>query len=105
MVRLLFGPLLQVLQLPDGLMRPVQIGPFGFYLYKLVVIGIGLLVAAGVFAGLERTRLGAMVRAAIENRGMAESVGLRTSRLFTATFASGGALGALGACWGRTCSG
>ena len=95
-IRLLFGPLLQTLRLPDGLMRPVQVGPFGFYLYKMVVIGIGLLVASAVFAGLERTRLGAMVRAAVENRGMAESVGLRTSRLFTATFALGGALGALG---------
>ena len=46
--------------------------------------------------GWERTRIGAMVRAAVENRGMAESVGLRTTALFTATFALGGALGALG---------
>jgi branched-chain amino acid transport system permease protein len=60
------------------------------------VIGIGALVASGILLGLERTRLGAMVRAAVENRGMAESVGLRTAAIFTGTFAFGGALGALG---------
>ena len=96
LVRLLFGPLLQNLRLPEDLLRPVSIGPYGFYLYKLVVIGVGGIVAVAMLAGLERTRLGAMVRAAVENRGMAESVGLRTSRLFTVTFALGGALGALG---------
>ncbi len=94
--RLIVGPLLQPIPIPDALQQTVQAGPFGFYLYKLLVIGIGLLVAACVFAGLERTRFGATVRAAVENRGMAESVGLRTSRLFTVTFALGGALAALG---------
>ena len=96
LAQLLFGPLLQPLRVPAMLAVPVRAGPFSFYLYKLVVIAAGLLVAAAVYAGLERTRVGAMVRAAVENRGMAESVGLRTSSLFTATFALGGALGALG---------
>ncbi len=94
--QLLFGPLLQPLHVPAALSVSVRAGPFSFYLYKLVVIAAGLLVAASVYAGLERTRMGAMVRAAVENRGMAESVGLRTSSLFTVTFALGGGLGALG---------
>ena len=96
LARLQFGTLLRTIPVPPGLTHAVLAGPFGFYLYKLVVIGAGVLVAGAVVLGLERTRLGAMVRAAVENRGMAESVGLRTSRLFTATFALGGALGALG---------
>ena len=96
LAQLAFGPLPQSLDVPASLARTVQAGPFGFYVYKLVVIAVGLLTAAAVYAGLERTRAGAMVRAAVENRGMAESVGLRTSALFTATFALGGALGALG---------
>jgi branched-chain amino acid transport system permease protein len=95
-VRLLFGPMLRPMPLPPVLMQQVQAGPFQFYAYKLLVIGIGALTAAGILFGLERTRAGAMIRAAVENRGMAESVGLRTSALFTATFALGGALGALG---------
>ena len=94
--QLLFGPLLQPVRVPAALTASVRVGPFSFYAYKLVVIAAGLSVAAAVYAGLERTRVGAMVRAAVENRGMAESVGLRTTALFTATFALGGALGALG---------
>jgi len=90
------GALVRLLPLPPALLEHVQAGPFSFYAYKLLVIGIGAGVAAGILLGLERTRLGAMVRAAVENQGMAESVGLRTSALFTGTFAFGGALGALG---------
>ena len=96
LVRLLFGPLLRPMPLPDVLRETVRIGPYGFYAYKLLAIGVGVLTAGVVLLGLERTRAGAAIRAAVENRGMAESVGLRTSRIFTATFALGGALGALG---------
>ncbi len=96
LVRLGFGPMMRPMPVPAVLMQQVQAGPFAFYAYKLLVIGIGALTAAGILLGLERTRAGAMIRAAVENRGMAESVGLRTSLLFTATFAFGGALGALG---------
>lgn len=94
--RLLFGPMLRPMPLPPALSQQMQLGPFSFYAYKLLVIGVGGLTAAAILLGLERTRIGFMVRAAVENRGMAESVGLRTSVLFTATFAFGGALGALG---------
>lgn len=94
--RLLFGPMLRPMPLPPALSQQMQLGPFSFYAYKLLVIGVGGLTAAAILLGLERTRIGSMVRAAVENRGMAESVGLRTSVLFTATFAFGGALGALG---------
>lgn len=96
LTRLAFGPLLQPVPLPDVLRQSVQLGPVSFYVYKLVVIGVGALTAAAILFGLERTRAGAMIRAAVENRGMAELVGLRTSTIFTATFALGGALGALG---------
>lgn len=95
-VRLTFGPLPQQLRLPEALLQSLEVGPFSFFLYKLVVVAAGLAVAIGIHLGIERTRLGAMVRAAVENRGMAESIGLDTSRLFTATFALGGALGAVG---------
>lgn len=96
LARLLFGPLMLPMALPPALTQNIQIGNFGFYAYKVVVIGIGALTAVGILLALERTRFGAMIRAAVENRGMAESIGLRTSTIFTATFAFGGALGALG---------
>lgn len=96
LVRLLFGPMMRPMPLPPALMQQIQVGPFAFYAFKLLVIGIGALTAAGILLGLERTRAGAAIRAAVENRGMAESIGLQTSLIFTATFALGGALGALG---------
>lgn len=96
LARLVFGPLMRPIPVPGALAQTIAIGPFGFYAYKLLVIAIGALTAAGILLALERTRIGAMIRAAVENRGMAESVGLKTSTIFTATFAFGGALGALG---------
>lgn len=96
LIRLGFGPTLRPMPVPAELRETVRLGGMGFYAYKLLVIGIGLGTALGLLFGLERTRAGAMIRAAVENRGMAESVGLRTGPIFTATFALGGALGALG---------
>lgn len=96
LIRLGFGPTLREMPVPAGLRTTVTIAGMGFYAYKLLVIAIGLATALALLFGLERTRAGAMVRAAVENRGMAESVGLRTGPIFTATFALGGALGALG---------
>lgn len=96
LIRLGFGPTVREMPLPAGLRTTVEIAGVGFYAYKLLVIAVGLTTAAAILFGLERTRAGAIVRAAVENRGMAESVGLRTGAIFTATFALGGALGALG---------
>lgn len=96
LARLAFGPLMRPIPLPEELTRSITVGPLSFYAYKVLVIGISALTALLILFALERTRIGAMIRAAVENRGMAESVGLRTATIFTATFAFGGALGALG---------
>jgi branched-chain amino acid transport system permease protein len=96
LARLSFGPLMMPVRLPELLARNVSVGPFSFYVYKLVVIGMGAMTAVLILLCLERTRIGAIVRAAVENRGMAESIGIRTRFVFTATFAFGGALAALG---------
>jgi branched-chain amino acid transport system permease protein len=96
LARLFFGPLMRPVVLPEIFMQNLVIGPFSFYVYKLVVIGTGALTAVAILFALEKTRIGAMIRAAVENRGMAESVGIRTTFVFTTTFAFGGALAALG---------
>ncbi|MCM2474573.1 branched-chain amino acid ABC transporter permease [Rhizobium sp. CG5] len=96
LARMFFGPLMRPIDLPESLMQSVAIGQSSFYVYKLVVVGIGALTAGAILIALERTRIGAVIRAAVENRGMAESVGVRTKFVFTATFAFGGALAALG---------
>lgn len=96
LARLLFGPLMRPVPLPESLTQNIAVGPFSFYVYKLVVIAIGAVTAALILLALERTRVGAVIRAAVENSGMAESIGIRTKFVFTATFAFGGALAALG---------
>ena len=50
----------------------------------------------GLWLGFERTRIGAQIRAAVDNRRMAESLGINIDRLFTITFAFGSGMAALG---------
>jgi branched-chain amino acid transport system permease protein len=54
----------------------------------------------GLWLGLERTRFGAQVRAAVDNLRMAQAVGINTARLFAMTFALGSGLAALGGALG-----
>jgi branched-chain amino acid transport system permease protein len=96
LARQIFGPLVQTIPVPPALMVSIEAGGASFLGYKVLTIAVGATVAGAVFLALERTRAGAMVRAAVDNRGMAESIGIRTRTLFTATFALGGALAALG---------
>jgi branched-chain amino acid transport system permease protein len=94
--RRVFGPLAQPITLPAWLSGRVEIGVGVFPVYRLFLIGMGVLVAAAVWAGVERTRFGASVRAAVDNRRMAESVGINVNLVFAICFGLGTALAALG---------
>lgn len=95
LARRIAGPLVVTLPVPEALSRTVAAGGVAFLLYKVLAIGVGFGVA-GMVRRLDRTRAGAVVRAAVDNAGMAESLGLRTSRIFTVAFALGGGLAAVG---------
>jgi branched-chain amino acid transport system permease protein len=94
--RFLYGPLAQPVELPGWLSGRVDIGIGVFPAYRVFLVGVGALVAVAVWAGVERTRFGASVRAAVDNRRMAESVGINVDRVFTVCFGLGTALAALG---------
>ncbi len=64
--------------------------------YNLIVIAASAFIAMALWAFLQRTRLGRIVRATAENRQMTEAMGVNTSRIFTAVFAIGCMLGTLG---------
>jgi branched-chain amino acid transport system permease protein len=64
--------------------------------YRLFVIVVGLVLISILWYAFERTNIGAKIRAAVDNRRMAQSVGINVDRLFTATFAVGSGLAALG---------
>ena len=74
----------------------VRVGAVGFPVYRLVVIAVALVMAAALWLMLERTRLGAMIRAGVDNTEMARGMGIPVSRLFTCVFCLGAGLAGMG---------
>jgi branched-chain amino acid transport system permease protein len=69
--------------------------------YRLVAVALGLLLFALIHTVLNRTRIGLLVRAGVENREMVEALGFRIHRLFIAVFVAGAALAGIGGVmWG-----
>ncbi len=95
-VTLLIGPENQPLPLPAMLQGQVDLGVTRYRTYSVVLIAIGVAIVVGLWLGVERTRMGAQIRAAVDNRRMAESLGINIDRLFTVTFALGSGMAALG---------
>ena len=91
-----FGPENQPLTLPAALQGQIDLGFVRYRTYSLVLIVIGVAIVIALWLGLERTRLGAQIRAAVDNPRMAESLGINIDRLFTITFALGSGMAALG---------
>jgi branched-chain amino acid transport system permease protein len=79
---------------PNGLGGFVRAGPLAFPLYRLAIIIIAIIFAGGLWYLLDRTRLGAMIRAGVDDPEMARVVGIRVSQLFTIVFALGAGLAA-----------
>ncbi len=71
------------------------VGDFGYSAYRLAVLGICLLVAAGMVWLIERTRIGSAIRAAAENTEMLDLLGFDAGRVHTLVFAGGTALAML----------
>ena len=78
----------------------IQIGPFFYPSYRLFIIGFGLVVAALLWWLQEGTRVGAMVRASVDDEEVARALGINVSLLFTLVFALGAFLAALGGVMG-----
>jgi branched-chain amino acid transport system permease protein len=95
-VTLVVGPETQPLNLPAALQGQINLGFMTYRTYSIVLIGVGVIIMLGLWLGFERTRMGAQIRAAVDNRRMAESLGINITRLFTITFAFGSGMAALG---------
>ncbi len=80
---------------PESLRGVVRFSDFVFPRYRLAVVVIAVIIAAGLWLMLERTRLGAMIRAGVDDPQMARVIGIRVSRMFTAVFCLGAALAGL----------
>ncbi len=96
-VTLGLGPETQLVVLPDWLRGQTDLGFIRYRSYSLAIIVFGVALMLALWLGFERTRIGAKIRAAVDNRRMAESMGVNVRRLFTLTFAVGSGLAAVGA--------
>ena len=81
---------------PAGLTKSVVLG--GLYLpgYRIFMIGVAAAIGVSLWLVMERTRLGAAVRATVDDAQMARGVGIDTSRISMFIFALGAFLAALG---------
>ena len=96
LVTLAVGPESQRVVLPAWLDGQTNLGFIKYRTYSLALIAVGTLLMLALWLGFERTRIGAKIRAAVDNRRMAESVGVDVGLLFTLTFALGSGLAAVG---------
>jgi len=92
----IWGGTPQSLPTPEVLTGPVRLGPLLFPSYRLFLIGAGAVIGVALWLLQERTKIGAMVRAAVDDAEIARTTGLNVSRLSTVVFGVGAALAALG---------
>lgn len=95
-INYLFGPTLKRIPLPELLHGTVSLGPKDIPTHRAFVIGVGAATILGLWWLLERTDFGVRLRAAVDDPDMAAALGIRTERLYTATFALGTGLAAMG---------
>lgn len=94
--RWVFGSFPLYLDVPAALAGPVTLpGGIQYPLYRLALIVVGLVVAAGLFWLIGRTRLGVQIRAGENDREMIAALGVDIDRLYTLVFALGAALAGL----------
>jgi len=93
---ILVGPQSQPLQFPPEFGGQLNLGFVQYRTYSLFLIAVGFLIVCGIWLAFERTRIGAQIRATVDNRRMAEALGINVDRLFTITFAFGSGMAGLG---------
>lgn len=93
LVRLIWGPAGMTLSLPSEMLNAIEVLPGLFYpIYRLVIIGVTLVVAALMYVLIMRTRLGMLIRAGASNREMVDALGVNIKLLYTLVFGLGAAL-------------
>ncbi|HET6491540.1 MAG TPA: branched-chain amino acid ABC transporter permease [Burkholderiales bacterium] len=81
---------------PDMLQDSIVVGGLYFPVYRIFMIGMAAVIGLVLWLAMEKTRMGAIVRAAVDDAEMARGVGIDTSRVSMFIFALGALLAALG---------
>jgi branched-chain amino acid transport system permease protein len=88
------------IEAPRIFQMPLRMFGLAFPTYRLFVLAVAIVVAIGLYVLIERTRLGATIRAGVDDMQMARAVGIPASRLFTTVFCLGAGLAGLGGALG-----
>jgi len=97
---LIWGGNPQTMPKPAMFSHSVQLGAYYYPSYRLFIIGFGFAVAVLLWWIQEGTRIGAMLRAGVDDEEIARALGINVSLLFTLVFALGAFLAALGGVMG-----
>ena len=100
-IKMIWGPAQLPLPLPEALRGSLFVGDAAISKYRLLAVAVGLVVFAALAFTLNRTKIGLLIRAGVQDREMVESLGYRIGRLFVGVFVAGSALAGLGGVmWG-----
>jgi len=101
LIKMVWGAQQMALPLPAALGGSLIWGEVAIEKYRLLALVIGVMVFFCVIGVLNRTKIGLLIRAGVQDREMVESLGYRIKRLFIGVFAAGSALAGLGGVmWG-----
>ena len=95
-IHVIWGPDIIALSKPATLRGSFVFGDIAIEKYRVLAVIVGLAVFAAMFLVLNRTRVGLLIRAGVEDSEMVESLGYRIRRVFVGVFAAGSALAGLG---------
>lgn len=95
LLRIGYGDLPKGVSVPEALRGATNVLGVAYPKYRLFIIGLGAIVMLALYVLLERTRLGALVRAGVDDRATAETLGVDIAKVFALVFAVGAYLAGL----------
>ena len=101
LIKVVWGPQMIPLEMPTALRGALLFGDAAIEKYRVLAVAIGVALFVAMLVVLNRTKLGLLIRAGVQDREMVESLGYRIKRLFIGVFMAGSALAGLGGVmWG-----
>ena len=96
LVHVIWGGEQKPMALPTALRGAITLGDVALERFRILAVFVGLAVFVAMILVLNRTRIGLLIRAGVENSEMVEALGYRIRRLFVGVFMAGSALAGLG---------